>query len=80
MINEQEKIIKKFEYMSEKYHKLSLLFYELSQSLKIKSKNTNPIKFKKYIKEELNLNIEKIRQITKGIIDLELNNLQNKSD
>ena len=76
MITEQEKIINKFIYLSEKYHKLSLLFYELSQSLRIESKKKESLKdFKKYIKS-LNLDYNKIKQLSKGLIDLSLKDLK----
>jgi len=73
MITEQEKIIKKFNDLSKKYHNLSLLFYELSQSLKIQSKNKNLKEFKEYIKS-LNLDINKIKVLS--VSDINLNNLK----
>jgi len=66
MITQQEKIIKKFEDLSLKYHKMSLLFNELSQSLKVKNKEFGGHdykKFKEYFKS-LNLDIEKIKNIS----------------
>ena len=75
METEQEKIIKKFVWLSEKYHKLSLLFYELSQSLKIESKRKTLIGFKEHIKS-LDLDINKIKSLSKGLQDLSLNDLK----
>ena len=72
---EKEKIINKFKILSERYHKLSLLFYELSQSLRIESKNKNLKEFKAYIKT-LNLDIEKIKKLTKGLSEVSLKDLQ----
>ncbi len=70
------KIANKFLIFSEKYHKMSLLFYELSQSLKIKSKELNLKEFKEYIKKDLNLDFEKIEKITKAISDIKLSDLK----
>lgn len=59
-MNEKQKIIKKFELLSNKHHKLSLLYYELSRSLNIEFKKFNNIgnskkQIKEYLKENLNL-------------------------
>ena len=76
----QQKTIKKFKWLSEKYHKLSLLFYELSKSLEIESKRKQSIKeFKAYIKS-LNLDINKIEKISKGILDIQLNDLKKENE
>lgn len=75
---EQEKIIKKFVWLSEKYHKLSLLFYELSQSLKIESKRKTLKEFKEHIKS-LDLDINKIKSLSKGLQDLSLNDLKGEN-
>ena len=72
---EKEKIINKFIYLSEKYHKLSLLFYELSQSIKFYSKNKSLKEMKEYIKG-LNLDLEKIKGLSKGLQDLSLKDLK----
>ena len=74
---EKEKIINKFIFISEKYHKLSLLFYELSQSIKFYSKNKSLKEMKDYIKT-LNLDIEKIKALSKGMQDLSLSDIQMK--
>jgi hypothetical protein len=71
----KEVIIKKFELISDKYHKLSLLFHELSQSLKIQSKNMHFREFKELLKD-LNLDINKLVRITNSIRDIELNDLR----
>ena len=73
---EQHKIIKKFELLSERYHKLSLLFYELSQSLKQQAKRKNLKEFKEHIKKDLNLDLEKLKKLTITLNDLELEDLQ----
>lgn len=76
MITEQTKIIKKFELMSQKYHKLSLLFYELSQSLRIEARKKGSLKeFKAYLKT-LSLDCEAIKKLSVGFFDLNLNDLK----
>lgn len=74
---EKQKIINKFIYLSEKYHKLSLLFYELSQSIKIHSHNKSLKETKDYIKK-LDLDINKIKALSKGMQDLSLRDIQMK--
>ncbi len=74
---EKEKIINKFILLSEKYHKLSLLFYELSQSIKVHSHNKSLKETREYIKT-LDLDINKIKILSKGITDLSLSNIQMK--
>jgi len=59
-------IIKKFEIISMRYHRLSQLFYSLSESLKIESKNKNYKEFKAYLKT-LNIDIEKLKKLTRGM-------------
>jgi hypothetical protein len=51
MDNQNVSIIKKIEEMSLKYHKLSLLFYELAQSLKQEIKKKNPREIKELLKQ-----------------------------
>lgn len=62
-MNERERITNKFKLMSEKYHKMSLLFYELSQSLNIELKpiENSKNKVKEYLKTKLNLDYDKLR-------------------
>ncbi len=70
MITEQEKIIRKFEALSLKYHNLSLLFNQLVGSLRIKAKELNTLKeFKIYLKS-LNLDVEKIKKLSVGLSDV----------
>lgn len=69
MKTQQERIIEKFENISLKYHKLSLLFNELGKSinLELKKRNINP-RSRKQIKEylkELNIDFEKIESFSK---------------
>ena len=71
----KEGIIKKFELISEKYHRMSLLFYELSQSLRIVAKNKNYKEFREYLKS-LNLDVNKIKNITKVQQEISLGDLQ----
>lgn len=73
----KEKIIKKFELISNQYHKLSLLFYELSQSLRIESKNKSYKEFKQYIKS-LNLDINKIIKLSNAVANISLNDIKKK--
>ena len=65
MQSERERIVKRFEMLSDKFHKMSLLFYELSRSLNIELK---PIEHsRKQIKEhlkKLDLDYDKIIQLT----------------
>jgi len=62
MESEKERIIKKFEHLSNKYHKLSLLFYELSRSLNIELKPIEHSRkeIRKYLKDKLNLDYDKL--------------------
>lgn len=77
-MNERERIIKKFVFMSEKYHKMSLLFYELSQSLNIEFKpiENSRIKIKEYLKNKLNLDYDKIINLSNDLSNLSLNDLK----
>lgn len=72
---QKEQIINKFVYLSEQYHKLSLLFYELSRSLTLESKRLNYKQFKEYIKN-LNLDIDKLKVLSKGLSNLELKDIK----
>jgi len=72
---QNEEIANKFKIISDKYHKMSLLFYELSQSLSIEAKHKNTKEFKEYI-QSLNLDINKIKKITKVLSELDLNDLK----
>ena len=68
MKTETDKIIKKFEDISLRYHYLSILVHELGQSIRIelKKKNINP-NSKKQIKEylkTLNIDFEKLKNYT----------------
>lgn len=71
----KEQIINKFVNLSDKYHKLSLLFYELSQSIEVYTRNKSYKEFKEYIKS-LGLDLKKIEQLSKGIKELELGDLK----
>lgn len=72
---ERDRIIKKFEMMSDKYHKLSLLFYELSKSIRLESKNMYPKEFRAYIKS-LGLDYEKIKNLSLGLSSLTIEDLK----
>ena len=72
---ERKRIVKKFILLSEKYHKLSLLFNELAQSLDIAGRELSPSGFKDYLKE-LNLDLEKIKALSQGMKEIELKDLQ----
>ena len=72
---DKNKVIKMFVELSDKYHKMSLLFYELSQSLRIESENKNDKEFRTYIKS-LNLDIDKIKALNLGINNVSLNDLK----
>ena len=77
MDNQRQRIVKKFKLLSDKYHNLSLLFYELSRSLnqELKPIENSRAKIKTYFKEKLNLDFEKIEQITKGFENISLSDL-----
>lgn len=76
----KEKIINKFVLLSNKYHKMSLLFYELSQSLKFHSKTKSVKEFKEIIKNDLNLDFKKIEKLTKSMAEIKLNDLQKEQE
>lgn len=74
MKTQQEKVIGQFEILSDKYHKMSLLFNELSKSINIelKQKKINP-NSRKQIKdylETLDLDILKIENLSKVNLSL----------
>jgi hypothetical protein len=71
----QEKIRKKFEWLSLKYHNLSLLFNELGKSLEIQMKNKSLKECKKILKD-CNFDFEKIAKISKGVADISLKDLK----
>jgi soluble cytochrome b562 len=77
MKNLQEETIKRFEWLSDKHHKLSLLFYELAKSIRLETKDmiNNNKEFKEYFKG-LGLDFEKINEINKSILNLELKDLK----
>jgi hypothetical protein len=75
---ERERVVKKFRLMSEQYHKMSLLFYELSQSLNIELREIEHSrkKIKVYLKDKLNLDYDKVIQYSSPIKDLSIENLK----
>lgn len=80
MITEQQKIIKKFDLLSLKYHKLSLLFNQLAGSLRLEARKKGSVKeFKKSIKD-LNLDIEKIKKLSVGLSDIKLSDLKKENE
>jgi len=78
MITEKSKITNKFKLLSDKYYNLSLLFYELSRSLEVYGRDKSLKEFKQHIKD-MNLDIEKLKELTKGITILKLNDLKKKN-
>lgn len=72
MITPREKIVNKFKLLSDKYHKMSLLFYELSQSLnqEFRKYERSPKEIKKYLRENLNMDYDKVMEITKTDLSL----------
>ena len=70
-----EKTIKKFEWLSLKYHKMSLLFNELGHSLKIEMRNKSTKECKEILKN-LNIDFEKVEEITKIFSELQLKDLK----
>lgn len=77
-MNERERITNKFKVLSDKYHKMSLLFYELSQSLNIELKpiENSRNKIKDYLKNTLNLDYNKIILLSNPIKDLSIKELK----
>lgn len=69
--DDRSKVIRRFEKLSEKYHKMSLLMYELSQSIKIATHRKSGKEFKKYMKE-LNLDVDKIKKLSLTINEISL--------
>ncbi len=77
MITERQKIVKKFELLSNKYHKLSLLYYELSRSLNIELKKFNTKKeIKEYLKEKLNLDFDKIIKLSSDLDNISFKDMK----
>ncbi len=77
-MNERQKIIKKFELLSNKHHKLSLLYYELSRSLNIELKKFGNSKkeIKEYLKQNLNLDFDKIMKLSQDLDDISFKDLK----
>ena len=74
MITKKDRFIQKLNKLSMKYVKMSFLFNELAQSLKIKFRGQgNDREFRKYIKEELKLDIDKIIKNTNFFNEFKLN-------
>jgi hypothetical protein len=73
--NTYNRVSKKFLVLSEKYHKLSLLFYELSKSIKLEGMKKSEKEFKQYMKE-LNLDLKKIMDLSQDMSNLELEDLK----
>jgi ribosomal protein S17E len=77
MMNEREKIIKKFADLSDRYHNLSLLFNELSKSIAIRTQGMNygTKEIRAYLKT-LNLDFDKIKALTTTLSDIQLKDIQ----
>ena len=77
-MNERQKIIKKFELLSNKHHKLSLLYYELSRSLNIELKKFGNSKkeIKEYLKEKLNLDFDKMIKLSSDLDNISFKDMK----
>ena len=74
MKTQQEIIIDKFDLISLKYHKLSLLFNELAGSLRMKYRELGEGRvkdFKNYLKE-LSLDIDKLKEQSSILSSIEM--------
>ncbi len=78
MKTQKERVVEKFRLLSEKYHKLSLLFNELVGSLNIELRNIehNKKEIKRYLKENLNLDYDKIILLSQDINSLSFKDLK----
>lgn len=77
MIDYKEQLISRMESLSLKYHKMSLLFYELSQSFKIELRNLpNSKKHVKNFLKEQDLDFDKIFALTKDMNNIKLSDLK----
>jgi hypothetical protein len=65
--------------LSEKYHKLSLLFYELSKSIMLEGRKKTNKEFLDYMKT-LNLDYKKIMALSQGMTDLQIEDLQKEKE
>jgi hypothetical protein len=74
------KTSKKFLVLSEKYHRLSQLFYELSQSIRLEGHKKSEKEFKQYMREVLNLDLKKIMDLSQDIKNLEIEDLQKSKE
>jgi len=72
---EKSKIINKFRVLSDMYHNLSLVMYELSQSLTIEARHSTLKEFKAHLKS-LNLDVEKIRHLSQSLKNISLTELK----
>ena len=74
MITKKDRVIQKLNKLSMKYVKMSFLLNELAQSLKIKFKgNGQDRECRKFIKEELKLDFDKIIKNTNFFNEFKLN-------
>ena len=77
MITKKDRFIQKLRKLGMKYIKLSFLLNQLAESLSIKFKgNMNEKEFRKYVKEELNLDFDKIINQTEFFREFELEELK----
>lgn len=74
----RKNILDKFEMLSLKHHKISILLHELKQSLRIEFKTKGlytPKKLKEHLKT-LNLDFDKIMALSMSLKDITLNDLK----
>ena len=76
MDTEKQKIINRIRWLSDKHHKLSLLFYELSKSMSLEIDiHASRKQIKEYLKN-LDLDIDKIKALSSSLTDLQLSDLK----
>lgn len=61
---QSNKIVKNLRKLSDKHHKMSFLFYELSKSIEIENKKCNSEKERMTKIKELNLDIDKLLKVS----------------
>lgn len=79
MITERQKLLKKFENLSLKHHKLSLLMFELGQSINLEIKKRGIEHSRKKIKEylkTLNLDFDKVIKLSNTTADIKYEDLK----
>lgn len=74
----KREIINRIKKLSDKYHNLSFVCHDLARSLEVHCKNMDTKEFKKYLKEEMRLDLEKLMEMTKVITEIKLGDIRKK--